>query len=255
MNGLNFNERGIVVGVFSENYSMKQILSSVFALMISLSSIAQDQQLKEPPFTVTRSQQISIVKEKVLAAKDVMSLIPEYPSMWILQFVSNEVKVFADGKEISATGSGPEFTDEQKALMLKADLGSRLTINIQYKGRNAVTEESENCTMHFTANIVPTAEAEFKGGLTELTSYMKENVSSVFPANAKNFRFTVKFKVKENGEVGDVHLKGADLSSEIYSSVVEAMKAMPHWVPAKDSNGNFIEQEFELNINSGSGGC
>ncbi len=201
----------------------------------------------------------SIKKEKLNEVKSMSEIIPYYPSLWIMHYVSGEITATSGGKVIKAIGSGETLNAEQKNILNVADIGSEIKININYQYKNAVTDNIENSTMHFSTFVVSGIEAEYPGGYEQMTKYLNENViDKIYEAsNSKRISIPpagVTFIVDEEGQIIDAKITLTSKDPKIDKLLLDATNKMPKWKPAQNENGKKIKQEFNFNIPFYSGG-
>lgn len=220
-------------------------------LLFVLNAIAQD---KAPMFS--RTNDYAVKKENLHNAKVISDAIPAYPSAWIDKVVSTEIIGTCNGKTLVATGTSAELTNAQRSILNSIDLGTELIINMKYTCRNGVSGEAESNNMHFSALVVPETEAQFPGGLEEMSNYLKKNaLNALSEEEFKKLSIVIKFTVNERGEIHGGKISGStDPGTELL--LLEAIYKMPKWKPAVNSSGASVKQEFEFGKKGNSGeGC
>jgi TonB family protein len=196
-----------------------------------------------------------ISTEELSKAKTMRDINPGYPSAsWITAYVSSEVSVTGNGKNLKASGVNDILTPEQQKILKEAELGNDVAIDIKYKQVNTMTGNVENRTMHFSYSIVPETQAEFSGGYEKLKQHLKQNAINKIPGKiTKDIQAVVRFTVNEKGEIADARISKSSGDEKTDQMLVEAISKMPAWKPAATSKGKKVKQEFEFTV--GNGGC
>lgn len=194
-------------------------------------------------------------KEILMKAKTLADIIPYYPASWISSYTSTEILTIYEGRSVLGKGNNDTLNTEQINILNNADLGSAIEINVNYTFKNAVTGNPEIGLMHYTATVIPETEAEYPGGNTALTKYVKENaIDRISESVSNQFKaLTIRFIVDEKGDVTRAQLSGTSGDPETDKILLETLYNMPGWKPAANANGTKVKQEFEFSV--GKGGC
>ena len=142
---------------------------------------------------------------------------------------------------------GSVISEKQRQLLLDAPISSNFVLEAHCtrKMMNAHRLEKANYTPHLT--IVPSIQASYKGGVDALISYFKENSKDVIK-HAQSDQLTpakIYFTVNKHGSIENIKLSNTTSYPEIDKHMVELVKEMPlNWTPAKDENGNNVNQEL-----------
>ncbi len=209
-------------------------------------------------YSRSNSQQMfsnTITQEKLNQAKLIDDIIENYPSNWIKDYRSVSIQAIIDGKEIEAISINNILTLAQKKLLSSVNIDSGVIVSVKYKTKNAVTNTIENREMKLSMGVGPKVEAEFIGGYAQMIDYLKEN--SLERIAAKKFNRlpqpSISFIVNENGLTENVKLTNTSGDNDIDLLLIELVKKMPKWEPAKNTKGLSVKQEFEFSI--GMDGC
>ena len=185
---------------------------------------------------------------------------PQYNYTKIIEFVSIEISGRCNGNTLSAKSSGNRLTMEQKSILNTVDLGSDLyvSINFVYKNQAKIDLREPNKIREgsYTVTVVPETEAEFPGGNNQLSAYLDEKVFNKIAegkAYDKIMQARVNFMVNEDGQVVDVKIHRSSYDTNSDNLLLDAFNKMPKWIPAKNSKGIKVKQEFSIPL--GSGGC
>jgi len=98
----------------------------------------------------------------------------------------------------------------------------------------------------------PRSNARFIGGQDQMIHYLKTNITGHI---AKDIGWlkppTVNFTVNELGVTDNVVLAATSGNAELDKRLVAVIEEMPKWVPAENTNGKAVKQEFEFNVVQG----
>jgi hypothetical protein len=172
----------------------------------------------------------------------------------IIDYVSVVISAKSNGIVYTAESYGDELNEEQKKVILNADMGSDIGVNIKFRFKDLYKKgvaDGDIITAWGTITVVPETEAEFPGGYTGAATYVSKNV--VKKMSEKEPQVTVSFTVNEQGKVVNPRLVGMRVDPKAEKLLQDAILKMPTWKPAKNSKGVIIKQEF--NFQFGGGGC
>ena len=232
---------------------MKQlILISVTILFISIATFSQNLR-----YELHGAYQRAVKKQALENAKFISDIIPDYPESWIMEYDSVDIEITSGGKTMKARGKNNLLSQEQKDALNKVDLAAYIAINVHYKYNNVLDSHIEKNKLNITFRVVPEVEAEFVGGKEQLNAYIKEKgIDKIAGKIPKQFgEVILKFTVNENGEISNTSVFKTSGSDKVDKLLLDAIQAMPKWVPAKNANGKRVKQEFEFSVNSGMDGC
>lgn len=203
---------------------------------------------------------VSITKEKLKKANTLIDLNNEandlnlyFRPSWIRTYLSVEVSASCKGKIRKAVSKNEAFTQEQKDIMNMADAGTGISVQIQYIPENTLTHNDIK-DLNFTFSVDPEIEAKYSGGQQKMNQYLMEHAISKIPAGSfKNYDLTaIKFTINEAGEIINAHVFESVYQSykneKINKLLLEAVRSMPCWEPAKYSNGIKVKQDFVLTV-------
>jgi TonB family protein len=119
-------------------------------------------------------------------------------------------------------------------------------------------KESPNSGTCYKVREIPSTEAEFPGGLQQLTRYYAACLGSHIHETgpSKNIdRALVKFTVNEKGQVENAKISRSTTDPKIDLLLLNATTNMPKWTPAKNRQGRKVKQEFSVSPSGSTGGC
>lgn len=185
-------------------------------------------------------------------------LYPQDDYKQILDVVYLKIAAVCNGKTVAAVSTSDKLSTEQKDILNTADLSTDIHVTIRYKykdqtkdsygSRNKIVEGSTAVT------IVPAIEAEYPGGLKQLSAYFAGNVLNKITepaASDKIYQAVVKFTVNEDGQIINAKLARTSSDKHIDYLLMEALNKMPKWKPAENANGMKVKQEISIPFSAG----
>jgi TonB family protein len=232
----------------------------------------------------------SIKKEKLSEASFIADIMPEFSPYFVLPFkesalqdfqrilayprqyfypqeaynavidiVSTEISVLSEDRTLNSLSKSDTLSAEQKDILNTAGLGTEIFISIRFRDKNESKTQPENTgniksgTYIFT--IVPETEAEYPGGLKQITEYLSDYVINKNPGattSQKIQQAIVNFTVDENGQTIEARISRSSTDPIIDQLLLDATRKMSNWSPAVDSYGNKVKQVFSIPFG---GGC
>ena len=177
----------------------------------------------------------------------------------VIELISVTITVRRNGKEMSAQSTDDILSIQQKSILSSADLGSDITLKVNFKFKNkyAVVPEMRDKVLEgqLAVTVVPEVEAEFPGGVEKFSAYFNDTViNKIHPVSSARriFNAVVKFTIDEKGHIQDAKLIETTTDSGIDQLLLEATRKMPDWKPAENPKGVKAKQEFTIPFG---GGC
>lgn len=198
--------------------------------------------------------------------KQIVSIYPSsgfYPSenySYLFNFISVEVSSICDGNVMTAQSTGDLLTAEQKNIINLAELGTDISIKIKFTYKNEANSSSGSAAKInegvYSVTVIPDTEAEYPGGFKQFAAYYTENVFNKIQerkATEKIQQVVLKFTVDEEGQIVDARIASTSTDPKIDELLLDATNKMPKWMPAQNSKGIKVKQEFSIPF--GGGGC
>ncbi len=244
-----------------KNIQNKLIVLLFIALAFPHPGSSQDSLTNELSYEVNRVYpHISITKEKLNEAHTLIDLNNEandlnlyYKSSWIREYISVEILTSYKGKIRKAVSKNDTLSQEQKDIMNMADVGTDISVKVQYIPENTLTHNDIK-EIDFSFTVDPESEAKYPGGQQQLKQYLKEKAIDKIPDGSfKNYDLTaIKFTINEEGKIIDAHVFESEYQTykneKIDKLLLETIRNMPCWKPAEYSNGIKVKQEFVLTV-------
>jgi TonB family protein len=198
--------------------------------------------------------------------KQIVTVYPSsgfYPAenySYLFNYSSVEISATCDGKVLTAQSKDDVLTAEQKNILNLAQLGTDISIKIKFTYKNEANAKPGSAGKInegvYAVTVVPETEAEFPGGFKQFAAYYTENVFSKIQekkATEKIQQAVLKFTVDEEGQIVDARLASTSTDPKIDELLLDATNRMPKWMPAQNSRGIKVKQEFSIPF--GGGGC
>lgn len=222
---------------------------------------SQDSLTNELQYEVNRVYPfISVSKEKLNEAQTLSDLQDEinnlghyYKSTMVKEYISVEILTSYKGGTRKVVSKNDTLSKEQKNIINMADVGTDISVKIQYIPENTLTHNDIK-QIDFTFTIEPEIEAKYPGGQKQLKQYLEENAIDKIPEGSfKDYDLTaIQFTIGEEGEIIDAHIFESGYQTykneKVEKMLLETIRNMPCWTPAEYSNGTKIKQEFVLTV-------
>jgi TonB family protein len=177
-----------------------------------------------------------------------------------IDYISVEILASCDGKILTSRSTGNKLNTEQKNILNTADLGSDISIKVEFRFKNKINNDLNNAEEtilgHLSVTVVPETEAEFPGGNKKISEYLAENFfkkASEITTVRKIQQAVVKFTVNEVGQIIDVKISRSSTDPKVDKLLLDVTSKMVGWKPAKNSSGVRVKQEFSIPF--GNDGC
>lgn len=190
-----------------------------------------------------------IGKAELKEVQTLLDLNRHYKASWIREYIEVEVVTVQDGKLRKAVGGNERFTQQQKDLMLSADVHEDIVVNVQYIPENTL-KHNDAKDLSFAVSISPEKVAAFPGGEVELLRYLKEQAIDKIPDGTfKGYALTaVQFTVDEEGRIIDAQTYWPTEDEAVDKLLLETICNMPNWKPAEYANGLKVKQDLALTV-------
>ena len=158
--------------------------------------------------------------------------------------------------DVQATGTSGQFNEQQLKLLRSFEHSTNIVLWADYDEKFDFSEDlyAETWTPHLT--IVPEYEAYYLEGVDSLLSKIQEQSeelwSNIDTSNLKPAK--IVFTIASDGTIKNMNLDNScgygHIDDEMKSLILESNGK---WMPAKDINGNIVDQELVLSY--GALGC
>lgn len=197
----------------------------------------------------------ALVKEKLINARLLSEIIPNYPVNWITSYISVELQTNQNGHLVKGISKNEVLNEEQKNMLKNLKVSDDLLVKVDYTYLDPATKEVQNNHMKVTLCITPDINAHFEGGRDRMKQYLMNNGLSQVSASTpkKNQKGSITFVVSETGEINNARISKTSGDAKTDQVLLNLINKMPKWVPAKDAKGHAARQEFIFSL--GNDGC
>ena len=235
--------------IFLTLIALVSICLAAFAFRISVDPETVD--ASQFLFDVRSRESATVTKAALLKATNATDILP-CQTTWLEHPVQElRVTTFEGEKRFRKVGKDLYFTDEQKAMLTALEHNDIFSLKAPCNGPNPDKPDMTEYEMYYSFTVVPEKEASYPGGEETIVDHLR-TVSNDFILKAKINgddlkRGFVVFKVSKTGEVMNAeHMISCGYPS-VDDKMVELLNGLPEkWVPAKDGNGQVVEQELVL---------
>lgn len=154
-------------------------------------------------------------------------------------------------------GDSENLSDSQKALFKSLSYSKNFSFRTNFieKSNNDTKLEEKKYNPHYT--VVPETEALYIEGEEAIINYLIKN-SKVETANLDNKKVRpakIYYTITKKGTLENVHMDRTTGYPVLDTKLIELIsKISGQWLPAKNSNGEFVAQEFAFTFGP-KGGC
>jgi TonB family protein len=176
----------------------------------------------------------------------------------IIEPINYSITTTQNGKLVHFKTINSQLLNVQKEILNSVDIGAEIEVVMQYKYKAFVNGIDHNIKRYATyiVTTTPATEASFKNGYEGLSEYITQSIFKNFNAKTsieKIRNVIIKFTVNNNGVVDKVSLKNPTQNYSINKLILQALTNMPAWQPAKNKDGNHVNQQFTIPL--GYPGC
>jgi len=192
---------------------------------------------------------IAITKDQLEKAKSIADINLHYKPSWIKEYISVDIFTQHQGVSRKATSKNDLLSKEQKLNIQSIDSGSEVLVEVHYIPNNDLKQNPQK-TIDFSFIVDPAQSASFAEGQKQLHQYIKAAAVDKIPANTiKQYGMAaVKFSVDEAGYIYDVNMFWSTENEDVDKVLMDAICAMPNWIPAQYADGTLVSQEFVLKV-------
>ncbi|MEM6805404.1 MAG: energy transducer TonB [Bacteroidota bacterium] len=190
---------------------------------------------------------IFLTTDSLESSQKLEDLDKHFDPSWIREYLSVEIRAQKKGIYDSSISKSNLLTQEQKALLQAADLGSEIYVGISYIPQNTLMH-NEPKEIKFSFRLSPKKEASYIGGQQALESYLQETIMDKIPEGGlSGYNIAaLTFSIDEAGQIIDSKLFWSSEDAEIDALLFESISNMPPWQPASYQHGLKVKQDFVL---------
>jgi len=211
-------------------------------------------------FYVNQRHQKSVSPSALSTAKSLSDIVEDFPVNWITAYETVEIHTTSNGRQKKAVGTSATLTAEQMEILRTADMATDVVVFVKHKTKNSITQEVTDEVINLKLQVQPDVRAQQPASIADITAYLQENTQDAIAGLETKMGFVAiaYFTIDEQGEAVDVEISEVEDYKGVERTIREVLEQMPRWTPAKDENGNAVQQKFEFVFGLGnqeSGGC
>lgn len=201
---------------------------------------------------------VPITLADVKQAKSVSDFLMEEELQRKVTYNSVDIIMIINDKQtkLRENGHSNDFTPSQIELLQSMDYASNFLIRAEFEEVNAEIGEFDNQFFGGHYTVVPEKQAVYIPGKEAINEYFEVN-NKENTVNLQKDKLQVAklyFTVTKNGAIENVQLDRTSGSPKIDKSMIELATNLPgKWVPAENSEGEKMDQEFVVTF--GIPGC
>ena len=222
---------------------MNKLIVVLVLIIWSPTIVAQDLN-----FVIQNNLHKKIKLGQIQQAETLKDLNPSFPAEWIDSNAYVKVVLSSEQEEkvFQVTGPNDQLTPKQQALINQLNISDQLKILVKYNSINAATQIKELRNIEFTLTLVPEIEAQFKGGEENLNDYVQEEIIKKLEIHPQFDLASFSFNINEQGKIASVEMLQSSNNEIIDELILNQIRLMPNWNPAKNIAGENINQTFEI---------
>ena len=217
---------------------MRSFFTLILCVFVVHFSFAQDIR-----YEIVPTYRKSIKKDIVNNAKSIIDINPEFPTSWVEVYHQIDLIITTNKISKTVTAVADDLSSNQIEMLAQSDIASEVELNIKYTPKNS--KEVRNIKFAYT--VIPEREAKYIGE-QDIDAYLKsavvDKLTSEIISNIELVK--VKFTVDEAGKLINPVLDSSTNNKRADTLLIDAIKQMPQWSPARKSDGRFVSQDFEL---------
>lgn len=192
----------------------------------------------------------AVKKADVYNATTIYAFLNEGEKAQIEHIYSVDVIIVKDNQlsEIRARGTTEQLTEEQLKILKSTDYFSHFTIRTEFRGKNMETGIMEDKFFGPHITIVPEQQAVYVDGKEALLNHLKQNSkeSMTVIKDEKLGAIKLSFVIDKQGKVTNIkHDAMTTGYPSIDKKLMHLLETIPgKWIPAKNANGEKMEQEL-----------
>ena len=218
--------------------------------IVKLFGFEEQEMDKQLYYLVRNGFEKTTTLQQLKAANTINDIIAAYPTSWISDYISVDITTINNGEKRTVTSDNEVLTKEQKELLSQTNESSDVLFLAHYKAENSVTGEIQHREMNFSMTVIPETKAEFTGGYDKMIAYLESNSAKKIEqlGFSKLDVVSVSFTVNKMGKTEHIIITKPSGYDKVDSLLIKLIKDMPQWSPAKNKEGNAVDQHFFLDI-------
>lgn len=206
-------------------------------------------------FQIVPDYRKGIKKNVLTEAKKLSDINSGYPTSWIKECQSVEIKLKnVKGDSLLALSQSAILNREQKKLLSKAELGDQVFFKITYFPYEKVKGKDPRY-IKFNYTLIPEKQASYPGGWDAADNFLTSQGIEVIVRQQDVLKQWAKFgfEIDIEGKVNSIEVDQSTGDPSYDLQIRQILEGMPSWQPAIDDEGKKIAQKYYLMV--GMAGC
>ena len=190
---------------------------------------------------------LSIEYAALQSATTLGDLNRQFDAGWIRSYLDVELTTVQDGSRRSTHSKSDRLTEQQLEQLAQADFGSIATVAINYVPENTLRDNPPR-EHRFSFTVRPETSATYAAGEQALTYQLQRQILPAVPAGlfGENDVAAITFLVNAAGQVVEPAVYTSSGSEEVDRVLLDAVRGLSDWNPARYSDGTATAQTFSL---------
>lgn len=224
----------------------------IISLLIVFSSVAALAQTSSKPVHYQVDYlhpALSIDRSQLSEATDINGLNQYFDETWVAEYKSVAITAIVDSKEQRAFAQNDKLTNEQISILRKVDSGTEIKVDVNYIPDNSLSHNDVK-TYSFSFQLQPETMALFPGGAKALDNYLEAKLARHIKSSDLDdyVLASATFIVDDSGNITDINLFNSSRDAEIDKVLLDAVRDMPSWTPARYADGRIVSQSIAVSI-------
>lgn len=196
-------------------------------------------------FQVRSGIEQQITDQQLSKAVRLKDLNPGFPSSWIKKYLKTEILFPEAGMRI--LGENENLNLAQQKALASVPLFGKIQVLVSYQYENQERKLWEDREIKFTVTLVPEKLASFPGGDQALDRWWNSSRLQQWEATFPGLKLaTIQFLVNEKGQIQSIECEKSSGNQVADQWIINEIKKMPDWVPARTRDGKPVVQKFTL---------
>ncbi len=186
-----------------------------------------------------------VSKEKLHSAKTIWDILPsDGPKRQVNPYTDIQIHIVKAGDNIIEKGKSENLNEAQLALIKKMDYSTNLAVLANY---DPSMNPRHDQYISYYMTVTPSKQAEYKLGNDALILYLqRESFETVSKLNMSDLKpGKISFLVSKEGKIELISLEDSCGDKATDMKMLSIINNLPeNWNPAKDEQGNSIEQKL-----------
>ena len=192
---------------------------------------------------------LSISRETLEKARSLKDLNPYFENDWVDSYLQVDIYAWKGHKHICKTNQSHLMSQDQKDLIIAADVDSHIAVEVHYLPKNDLKENTPKMNT-FSFKVNPDQVAKYSKGDEALLDFMQNDiVNKIDPSKFDQYQLAaVKFTVDAEGAIKNISILESSKDDNLDAMLINGIAKMDDWIPATYFEGTKVEQDFVFTL-------